>query len=100
MSCLNQNKLNNFQFAQLILSVSQITDLYLGPLFLIIYQLLFSTDRQIIFYRQYLCIFCLSTLLFSELPVNKQAKKACHSKQSNTVGVDCTRGEPMDIQKE
>ncbi|OAD65065.1 hypothetical protein PHYBLDRAFT_176454 [Phycomyces blakesleeanus NRRL 1555(-)] len=43
------------------------TGLYLGPLFLIIHRLLFSTDRQIIFYRQCHCILCLSTLLFSEL---------------------------------
>ncbi|OAD79072.1 hypothetical protein PHYBLDRAFT_62165 [Phycomyces blakesleeanus NRRL 1555(-)] len=43
------------------------TGLYLGPLFLIIHRLLFSKDRQIIFYRQCHCILCLSTLLFSEL---------------------------------
>ncbi|OAD74317.1 hypothetical protein PHYBLDRAFT_167733 [Phycomyces blakesleeanus NRRL 1555(-)] len=46
---------------------SIVTGLYLGPLFLIIHRLLFSTDRQIIFYRQCHCILCLSTLLFSEL---------------------------------
>ncbi|OAD67246.1 hypothetical protein PHYBLDRAFT_174283 [Phycomyces blakesleeanus NRRL 1555(-)] len=47
--------------------LQNVTDLYLGPLFLIIHRLLFSTDRQIIFYRQCHCILCLSTLLFSEL---------------------------------
>ncbi|OAD79055.1 hypothetical protein PHYBLDRAFT_62184 [Phycomyces blakesleeanus NRRL 1555(-)] len=117
MSCLNRDGLNDFQFAPLILSVSQD---FSGPLtktytlggftkchwslsrssFLIIHRLLFSTDRQIIFYRQCHCILCLSTLLFSELSVNKQAKKACLSKQWNTVGVNCTRGGPMDVGKE
>ncbi|OAD81572.1 hypothetical protein PHYBLDRAFT_73470 [Phycomyces blakesleeanus NRRL 1555(-)] len=81
MSCLNRNGLNDFQFALLILSVSQgqrffwsiNKDIYLGR----VYKM---TDRQCH------CILCLSTLLFSELSVNKQAKKACCSKQWNTVG--------------
>ncbi|OAD68305.1 hypothetical protein PHYBLDRAFT_173311 [Phycomyces blakesleeanus NRRL 1555(-)] len=110
MSWLNRDGLNDFQFAKLILSVSQdfsgsLTKAYTSEgftkyhwslsrsSFLIIYQLLFSTDRQIMSLH-------LSVLMFNFIVINKWAKKACRSKQWNTVGVDCTRGGPMDVRKE
>ncbi|OAD67781.1 hypothetical protein PHYBLDRAFT_72192 [Phycomyces blakesleeanus NRRL 1555(-)] len=109
MSCLNRDGLNDFQFAPLILSVSQnfsgpLTKTYtLGGFTKCHWSLsrssFFDYTPTLILYRQTnnVIVFCVCQLFCF---LNCLAKKACRSKQWNTVGVDCTRGGPMDVRKE